>query len=129
MFWGNKAAKGEEKGDKPSGPREIPDIIQHYLVSEKMMRADLVKLLKAVLRKGTNQEAGFHIRVFDDPDALANNVQVTDYTSLEKRPDLILFEGWFDEGAKQIQLEEKKQVSWETPILTQLEIQQKIETL
>jgi hypothetical protein len=129
MFWQNKAAKGEEKGEKLSGPREIPGFIQDYLATEKKISVHLVKLLKAVLRRSTNGQAGFQIRVFDDPDALANNVQVTDYTSLDQRPELVLFEGWFDERAKQVNLEEKKKVSWETPILTQPEIQQKIEAL
>ena len=74
MFWRNNAAKGEEKGEKLSMPREIPEFIQHHLVSEKWMGADLVKLLKAVLRKTANGRGGFQVRIFDDCDALANNV-------------------------------------------------------
>ncbi|MEI9478565.1 MAG: hypothetical protein WCO26_18630, partial [Deltaproteobacteria bacterium] len=56
-------------------------------------------------------------------------LQVKDYTSLYECPDLIIYEGWFDEGAKQVKLEEKKKVNWDTPIFTQAEIQQKIEAL
>ena len=54
---------------------------------------------------------------------------MVDYTSFDERPELVLYEGWFDEGAKQVQLEERKKVNWEIPILTQSEIQQKIEAL
>jgi len=129
MFWRKKSAKEEERGEKLSGPREIPAVVHDYLVTEKKMGADLVKLLKAVLRKSTNGERGFNIRVFDDSEALAKEVQVKDYTSLDERPDLTLYEGWFDEGAKQVKLEEKKSVNWDTPIFTQSEIQQIIEAL
>ena len=125
MFWGKKSAKEE---GKLSGPKEIPGPVQNYLVAERKMDPDLVKLLRAVERKSTTG-ATFNIRVFDDSEAIAKKVQVKDYTSLDERPDLIIYEGWFDEGAKQVKLEEKKKVNWDTPIFTQAEIQQKIEAL
>jgi hypothetical protein len=125
MFWGKKSAKEE---GKLSGPKEIPGPVQNYLVAERKIDPDLVKLLKAVERKSTTG-AGFNIRVFDDSEAIAKKVQVKDYTSLDEYPDLIIYEGWFDEGSKQVKLEEKKKVNWDTPIFTQAEIQQKIEAL
>ncbi|OGP55183.1 MAG: hypothetical protein A2162_05285 [Deltaproteobacteria bacterium RBG_13_52_11b] len=125
MFWGKKSAKEE---GKLSGPREIPGPVQNYLVAEKKMDLDLVKLLKAVDRKSTTG-ATLNIRVFDNSEAIAKKVQVKDYTSLEECPDLIIYEGWFDQGAKQVKLEEKKKANWDTPILTQDEIQHKIEAL
>jgi hypothetical protein len=125
MFWGKKAEKAE---GKLSGPREIRGPVQSYLVAEKKMDAALVKLLKAVERKDTTG-ATFNIRIFDDSEAQARKLQVKDYTSLDECPDLILYEGSFDEGAKQVNLEEKKKVNWDTPIFTQAEIQQKIEAL
>jgi hypothetical protein len=128
MFWGKKSAKEEEKKEKLSGPKEIPGPVLNYLVAERKMDPDLVKLLKAVERKSTTG-ATFNIRVFDESEGLAKNVQVKDYTSLDECPDLIIYEGWFDEGAKQVKLEEKKKVNWDTPIFTQAEIQQKIEAL
>ena len=128
MFWRKKSAKEEEKGGKLSGPKAIPGPVQNYLVAERKMDPDLVKLLKAVERKSTTG-ATFNIRVFDDSEAIARNVQVKDYTSLDECPDLIIYEGWFDEKAKQVKLEEKKKVSWDTPIFTQAEIEQKIEEI
>lgn len=88
----------------------------------------MVKLLQAVVRKSATG-ATFNIRVFDNSEAIARKVQVKDYTSLDECPDLIIYEGWFDEGAKQVKLEEKKKVNWDIPIFTQAEIQQKIEAL
>jgi len=125
MFWGKKSAKDE---GKLSGPKEIREPVRNYLVAERKMDPDLVKLLKAVERKSTTG-AGFNIRVFDDSEAIAKKVQIKDYTSLDECPDLIIYEGWFDEGTKQVKVEEKKKVNWDTPILTQAEIQQKIEAL
>jgi hypothetical protein len=125
MFWSKKSAKKE---GKLSGPKEIPGPVRDYLVSEYKMNPDWVRLLRAVERKNTNG-AKFDIRIFDDSESKAKKVEVTDYASLDDRPDLIIYEGWFDEGTKQVKLEEKKKVSWDTPIFTQAEIQQKIEAL
>ena len=125
MFWGKKSAKEE---GKLSGLKEIPELVQKYLVAEKKMAPDLVKLLRGVERKSTNG-AGLNIRVFDQSEAIAKKVDIKDYTSLDTSPDLILYEGFFDEGAKQVKLEEKTKVNWETPIFTQDQIQQKIESL
>jgi hypothetical protein len=126
MFWGKKSVKEE---GKLSGPREIPGPVQVYLATERKMDPDLVKLLKAVTRKSETGEAPLNIRVFDDSEAQASQVQVKDYTSLDEHPDLIIYEGSFDEKSKQVKLEEKKKVTWDTPIFTQAEIQQKIEAL
>jgi len=125
MFWGKKSAKEEVK---LSGPKEIPGLVQNYLVAERKMDPDLVKLLRAVQRKSTTG-ATFEIRVFDESEMKAKKVQVKDYSSLDESPDLIIYEGFFDEGTKQVKLEEKKKVNWNTPILSQAEIQQKIEAL
>jgi len=125
MFWAEKSTKEE---GKLSGPRAIPGPVLNYLVAERKMDLDLVKFLKAVERKGTT-EAALNIRVFDDSEALARGVQVKDYTSLDECPDLIIYEGWFDERAKQVKLEEKKKINWDTPLFTEAEIQQKIEAI
>lgn len=101
----------------------------NHLVAERKMAPELVKFLRALVRKSANGGTGFDMRVFDESEALAKKVQVKDYTSLDERPDLIIYEGWFDEGSKQVKLEEKKGVSSDTPIFTEAEIRQKIEGL
>jgi hypothetical protein len=125
MFGSKK--QGKEEG-KLSGPKLISESVLNYLVAERKMDPDLAKFLMAVEQK-SKTGATFNIRVFDDSEAIAKKVQVKDYTSLDECPDLIIYEGWFDEGAKQVKLEEKKKVNWDTPIFTQAEIQQKIEAL
>jgi len=129
MFWGKKAVKEEGKGEKLPGPQAIPGLVQKHLVAEWKMDPGLVQLLKAVVLKSATQETGLNIRVFDDTEALGKKVQVKDYTSLDERPDLIIYDGWFDEGSKQVKLEEKNRVNLDTTILTEAEILQKIKAL
>jgi hypothetical protein len=127
MLWGKKSGKEDEK--RFSGPREIPGLVQGYLVSQIKMDADLVKLLKAVLSRGSNGNKATHIRVFDESEAHAKKVDVRDYTTLDEHPDITLFEGSFEEAAKQVTLEEKKKGNFDTPILSEAEIREKIEGL
>ena len=87
-----------EKEEKLSGPREIPGLVQSHLVAEKKMGPDLVKILKAVVHKGGNGASSSLIRIFDESGGVARKVQVKDYNSLDEYPDLIIYEGWFDEG-------------------------------
>jgi hypothetical protein len=129
MFWDKKSGKDEAKEGKLSGPRAIPELVQKHLLAEWKMDPVLVKLLKAVVLKSTTQETGLNIRVFDDSEALAKKVEVKDYTSLDEHPDLIIYDGWFDEGLKQVKLEEKNRANLDTTIFTEAEILQKIEAL
>ena len=129
MFWGKKSVKEEAKEEKLPGPQAIPGLVQKHLVAERKMDPALVQLLKAVVLKSATQETGLNIRVFDDSEALAKKVQVKDYTSLDERPDLIIYDGWFDEGSKQVKLEEKNRVNLDTTIFNEAEILQKIEAL
>ena len=129
MFWGKKSVKEEEKKEKLAGPQAIPGLVQKHLIAERKMDPVLVQLLKAVVLKSATQETGLNIRVFDNSEALAKKVQVKDYTSLDERPDLIIYDGWFDEGSKQVKLEEKNRVNLDTTIFTEGEILQKIEAL
>ncbi len=126
MFWRKKSSEEAEKLPKPQA---IPIMVQKYLAAECKMVPDLAQLLKAVVHKSATQETAFDIRVFDESDALAKKVEVKGFASLDGRPDLIIYEGWFDEGSKQVELEEKKKVAWTTTILSEAEIRQKVEGL
>jgi hypothetical protein len=129
MLWGKKSVKEEEKKEKLPVPKEIPEPVRNHLVAERKMDPELVPFLKAVVRKSAKGERVQDIRVFDPAEAEAKKVQVKDYTSLDEHPDLIIYEGWFDEVFKKAELEEKKKVISNVPILTKTEIQQKVEGL
>jgi hypothetical protein len=127
MFWGKKKSDKEE--EKLRKPQAIPELVQKHLVAEWKLPPYLAQLLKAVIRKSATGETAFDIRVFDESEALARKVQVNDYTTLDGHPGLILYEGWFNQTSKQVELQEKTKVNWDTPIFTEAEIRQKIEAL
>lgn len=120
--------KHKKEEEKLPGPKEIPGLVQNHLIAEKKMGPDLAKILKAVVYRSPRGERAFNVRIFDESEAGAKKIQVKDYTSLDEHPDLIIYEGWFDEAAKQVELEEKK-VMADTTIFTEAEILQKIEGL
>lgn len=121
MFW-------KKDKDMPP-PKEIPRLVREYLVSQMKMDPDLPQALKAVLRKSPKEEKRFDVRVFDPAQAQVKKVTVNDYTSLDEHPTLILYEGWFDEKSKQVELKEKTKFSYDVPLLSRAEILQRIEAL
>lgn len=121
--------KKKEGETKLLGPKEIPMLVQKHLVAESKIDPDLARIFRALVRKSPKGERAFDIRVFDESEALARKVPVKDYTSLDGHPDLIVYEGWFDEESKRVEMEERKKVSSATTIFTEAEIQQKIEAL
>jgi hypothetical protein len=103
MFW-DKKSKEEGKKEKLTVPRDIPGPVQNYLVAETKLDLDLVKPLKAVIRKTENGESPTHIRVLDNSDAIARKIQVKNWASLDEHPDLTLYDGWFNKRSKQVKL-------------------------
>jgi hypothetical protein len=124
MFW-----KKKESGDGviEKGPQNVPGIVQQYLIKEKKVEPDFAPLFKAVTR--SNGNGAISIRIYDESDAAARKLIVKNYSELNNHPDLVLFEGSFDEKAKTVALEEKNQFNWNTPIYTEDQLRQKIEGL
>ncbi len=117
------------KAEKLSGPRLIPGLVGKYLTTEYKVKPDLVQLLRCTMRRRPQAERAFDCRIFDQSEAEAKEIQVKNYTSLDADPDLILYEGWFDEASKHVELTEKRKAYYDVPLFTEAEIQQKIETL
>jgi hypothetical protein len=69
-----------DKTEKLSGPGVIPGLVQKYLIEEKKLAPNLAQLLKAVVKKDTSNgyKKAFHIRIFDEDDAVARKIQVKD---------------------------------------------------
>jgi hypothetical protein len=106
MFWkrSNKDEKKNEKLPTLSGPRDIPEHVKKYLASDRIIDANLVPFLKAVIKSSEKGGRIFDIRLFDPADARAKEIEVKDYDSLTGNPDLIVSEGSFDEASKKIEL-------------------------
>jgi hypothetical protein len=119
----------EPKTEKLPGPRGIPDFVGKYLTAEMKMDPSLVPIYKIVVRKRPQTERTFDCRVFDMAEVEASNTLIKDYTSLDTHQELIIYEGWFDEASKRVELETKREAAQVVPILTEAEILQKIEAL
>jgi hypothetical protein len=96
-FW-----KTENKNDhslnqgssKLPKPKDLPDRIGMYLVTQLKLDPDWVWSLKGVMRP-TTEKRKFEIRIFDPKDAVISDVSVRDFNSLDNFPQMILFEGCF----------------------------------
>lgn len=115
--------------EKLPGPMQIPGLVGKHLLTEYKMEPDLMQILKAVVRKNPKAVKMFDCRIFDPSEAEASEIRIKDYTSLDEHPELLLYEGWFDEGSKHAELKEVKKLSFNVPLLTEMEILQKIEAL
>ena len=108
MFWKKRPAKEEPprpQAEKLPKPKDIPDLVGRYLVTEMGKDPDWVWKLKGAVRQRSESKGAFDVRVFDAAQAAAKKVTVKDYTSLDEHPDLILYEGWFDKKSMKVQLE------------------------
>jgi hypothetical protein len=102
MFWKRKETKPGEV--ELPGPKGIPDLAGRYMVVEEKKDPNWVWRLKGVVRPA-GKERAFYCRVFDEAQVAQAGVKVKDWTSLDERPDLILWEGYFDKGTNTVRHE------------------------
>lgn len=125
----DKAVATKAKPEKLPGPKLIPEPVQKHLTSIYKLEPELAQIFKIVMHRKNEGERAFDIRIFDESACLAKQIQVKDYTTLDAYPDLVLYEGTFDEAEKRTDLKEKNRPITDTPIYTEVEILQKIEAL
>lgn len=122
-----------KKSPKPKAaelprPEKIPDLVGKYLVSELKMNPELVPILMSVRRQSSKGKSIFDIRIYDEPETAIKKVTVTSYNSLDEYPDLILYEGWYDQQAKHVEGVARRGVE-QIQIFTEAEILKQIESL
>jgi hypothetical protein len=122
------ATTADVKAAKLPGAKPIPEMIGKYLIGTMGKEAGWVWRLTAVTRPRAGSARAQDIRIFAGYEASSKNIKVKDYTSLDKNPDLLLFEGWFDKDAKKVELTEKRIIP-RVEILTEAQIRQKIEEM
>ncbi len=77
--------------------------------SEKLpVNADHWVKYMSVERAHADDQDTFDVRIFDENIALKSNFKVTDYTSLDAHPDLIIFEGWYNKKTKKADVKYKQ---------------------
>lgn len=95
MFWKKKPPI------EGRGPINIPGWVGGYVVPElqKLPYADHWVKYKGVVRR-RNDGRSFDIRIFDEWETGKGKMKVTDYSFFDNHPELIRFEGWYDETTK-----------------------------
>ena len=105
MFWKFWELKKTKEGEvRLPGPQGVPQPVGSYLVVNEKKDPDWVWKLKVVVRP-TEQKGAFYCRVFDEAAAAQAGVKVKDWISLDEHLDLIIWEGHFDKGTRDVRPE------------------------
>ena len=107
-LWGKKTASAVNESKLPK-PRDLPSEIGRKLVVEKNYDPDWVWNLKYVQRKQDHSKSMNNFRIYSPIDASSNGIAINDFNSLDHHPDLILFDGWFDNSTRQVGFEKMLQ--------------------
>jgi len=100
-------SKPTVRGNLPK-PKDLPTPIGRDLVVVRGMDPDLVWRLKCVLLPQDGKKGPFNIRIFNPAALQQKKVTVRNYHSLDDHPDLIMFEGWYDQKNMRGQVSEKE---------------------
>ena len=101
MFW-----KRNKKG-----PANLSGFLSRLIAKEgerMPLNTDHWVKYKSVEREHGDDQDVFDVRIFDEGMAENANFKVTDYESLDGRPDLIMFEGWYNKKTKKADVKFKK---------------------
>jgi hypothetical protein len=94
------------KAVKLAKPREMPERVGMYLVTQLKLDPDWVWSLKGALRPKADGKNDFDIRIFNPATAGGKGVHVLDYDSLDLHPDMILFFGSFNRETGKVVIEQ-----------------------
>ena len=90
---------------KLTKPKELPDRVGRYLVTQLKEDPDWVWSLKCAMRPKADEKNVFEVRIFNPATAASKEVTVANYNSLDAHPDIILFFGSFNKNTDSVQLE------------------------
>ena len=100
-FWNTKRI------EKKFRPKELPQAIGQYLIVKLNNDPDWVGGLRAVLRQSSESISTYNIRIFEKKQATLEGAVVKDYRSLDHYPELIFYEGRYNEVTGKFLIEEK----------------------
>ena len=109
-FWEKKpdqTASPGVKAERLPKPKEIPYPAGKYLVVDLGQDPEWVWKLKGAVRKRPEGKNAYDVRVFSESDTSTRKMIVKDYNFLDAYPELILYEGWFDNKTNEAHLKAK----------------------
>jgi hypothetical protein len=107
-FWQKEKQTDEFSGTKEiklAKPKELPDRVGRYLVTQLKEEPDWVWSLRAALRPKADEKDAFEIRIFNPEDAVRKGVAITNFNALDAHPDMILFTGWYKKNTDLVHIE------------------------
>jgi hypothetical protein len=93
MNWKIWRKSAHEDIQKTGGATTIPEPVARYMVVDLQEEAEWVWYLKAVLSPRPESKHVYDFRVFEAAKAMAKNVQVQNFASLDNHPELIVLQG------------------------------------
>ncbi len=107
-FWQKDASthKGASSGEKLSKPVELPGPVGRDIVVLLKKDPDWAWKLKCVERLRAGEAHLFDVRIYSPSLASDMQVQVKNFHSLDDHPELILFQGWYNNKTMKAQIEE-----------------------
>ena len=86
-------------------PKELPDRVGRFLVTQLKEDPDWVWSLKCAIRPKADEKNVFEVRIFNPATAAKKGVAVANFHSLDAHPDIILFFCSFNKNTVSVQLE------------------------
>ena len=106
-FWKKQADLGNGNGTKTprSGrPKELPEAVGRKMVVSLKMDPDVVWALKYLSRPAEGRKDVYEFRIFDPAAAVRAGIVVRDWGTFDERPELIMYTGFYDKGAGNIDM-------------------------
>ena len=105
-FWKKESQKetAGTNGPKLAKPKEVPEPVGRKMVTGMKLDPDLVWSLKYVSRPMGERRSASEFRIFNPETAHQKGIAVTNWTSLDDLPDLILYSGYYDKSANSVEI-------------------------
>lgn len=106
-FWKKTSDQDGGPGGKiprSARPKALPEAVGRKMVVAMKLDPDMVWALKYVSRPKEGNGNIREFRVFDPVNSLNAGLSVKEWSSLDDRPDLILYSGYYDTGAVSIDI-------------------------
>ena len=107
-FWKKQPTDGNggASAAKMDRPRELPETVGRKMVVEMKLDPDLVWSLRSVSRPLEGRPKTKELRIFNPVKANQAGFVVKNWTSLDDRPELIMYVGYFDKSSNQAEIHE-----------------------
>jgi hypothetical protein len=107
-FWKKQATDGNggATATKLDKPKELPEEVGRKMVVGMKLDPDLVWSLKYVSHPLEGRPKTKEFRIFNPAKVNQAGVVVKNWTSLDDRPELVMYTGYYDKSSNQVEIHE-----------------------